>query len=636
MSGHSKWAQIKRQKGVADAKRGQLFTKLGRELTVAAREGADPNGNARLRMALQRAREANMPHDTIDRAIKRGAGAGDGANYQEITYEGYGPGGTAVMVQALTDNRNRTAAEVRSTFSRNGGNLGETGSVGWLFASKGVIAVEVNGLDPDDVALQAIDSGAEDVQVSDDIIEIYTDASELEAVRSQLEKDGVAIADASGNMIPQTDCRPRPKGGRAGSETHRQAGRTGRRAERVHEHRDFRRGSRQVSGVTAPAETPPVPSSVSSRPVRAAMRRGVRDFNFSSGARWFFILVAVAISIWFISRIGSIIWPFLWALLVAYILMPIVNFMNLRLRVPRFLVILGLFLIVISALITGSRYLVPWLQQQLTFFAQDLPKINGSLMNRVGPNPLGIDITRVEEQLSDRLRGATSNSKNATKLLTTAFSTAVRVLLFLFTTFYLLMDGPRIKRNLQRIIPGEYRPEILVLSNRINSTWMSYIRGELILFGIMTTASFIGLRILGVPGAIALALGTGLLELVPIVGPVTAGALAVSVAYLNGGNPFGWSQITYGIVVALMYLALRETEDYVVIPRVLGQAVKLHPLVILFALTAGGIVAGLFGLLVAVPIAASLKIIGAYLYDKLIATTPEFVNVHGVGDPSGP
>src|SRR5579862_8687031 len=164
MSGHSKWAQIKRQKGVADAKRGQLFTKLGRELTVAARDGADPAGNARLRMAVQRAREANMPHDTIDRAIKRGSGAGDGASYQEVTYEGYGPGGTAVLVRALTDNRNRAAAEIRSTFSRNGGNLGETGCVGWLFENKGVITVEIDGHDPDDLALQAIDAGADDVQ----------------------------------------------------------------------------------------------------------------------------------------------------------------------------------------------------------------------------------------------------------------------------------------------------------------------------------------------------------------------------------------------------------------------------------------------------------------------------------------
>jgi YebC/PmpR family DNA-binding regulatory protein len=204
MSGHSKWASIKRQKGVADHKRGQLFTKLGREITVAARDGADPSGNARLRMALMRAREANMPNDTVERAIKRGSGAGDGATYHEITYEGYGAGGAAVLVHALTDNRNRAASEIRTTFSRNGGNLGESGCVGWLFENKGIISVEIDGDDPDELALKAIDAGAEDVQVSDDVVEIFTDVSDLESVRTELESAGVKVADASANLIPKT------------------------------------------------------------------------------------------------------------------------------------------------------------------------------------------------------------------------------------------------------------------------------------------------------------------------------------------------------------------------------------------------------------------------------------------------
>ncbi|HZT97944.1 MAG TPA: YebC/PmpR family DNA-binding transcriptional regulator [Chloroflexota bacterium] len=204
MSGHSKWAQIKRQKGAADAKRGQLFTKLGREISVAAREGADPSANSRLRIAIQRARDANMPLDTIERAVKRGAGAGEGANYQEITYEGYGPGGAAVLVRAMTDNRNRAAAEVRSVFSRNGGNLGESGCVSWLFDAKGVITVEVDGNDPDDLALRAIDAGAEDVQVGDGVVDVYTDLSSLEPVRESLEREDVAVAAAEMQMIPKT------------------------------------------------------------------------------------------------------------------------------------------------------------------------------------------------------------------------------------------------------------------------------------------------------------------------------------------------------------------------------------------------------------------------------------------------
>jgi YebC/PmpR family DNA-binding regulatory protein len=204
MSGHSKWAQIKRQKGVADAKRGQVFTKLGRELTVAAREGGDPAGNARLRMAIQRAREANMPRDTMERAIERGSGAGEGAHYQEITYEGYGPGGTAILVHAVTDNRNRSAAEVRSTFSRNGGNLGETGCVAWLFENKGILTVEVNGVDEDDLSLQAIDAGADDVQMGDGVIDVVTDPGALEDVRSALEEQNIEITSSGLQMIPKT------------------------------------------------------------------------------------------------------------------------------------------------------------------------------------------------------------------------------------------------------------------------------------------------------------------------------------------------------------------------------------------------------------------------------------------------
>ncbi|HZU12840.1 MAG TPA: YebC/PmpR family DNA-binding transcriptional regulator [Chloroflexota bacterium] len=204
MSGHSKWAQIKRQKGAADAKRGQLFTKLGREIAVAAREGADPAANARLRIAIQRARDANMPMDTIDRAIKRGAGAGEGVNYEEIAYEGYGPNGVAILVQALTDNRNRTAAEVRSVFHRGGGNLGESGSVRWIFEPKGEVAVALDGRDPDEIALLAIDAGADDVQVAEDELAVYTDPAHVEAVRDALETAGLHVLASGTEMIPST------------------------------------------------------------------------------------------------------------------------------------------------------------------------------------------------------------------------------------------------------------------------------------------------------------------------------------------------------------------------------------------------------------------------------------------------
>jgi len=205
MSGHSKWAQIKRSKGVADSRRGQLFTKLGREITVAARQGgADPDANFRLRLAVQRGRDSNMPSETIERAIKRGAGGGDAAELQEITYEGYGPGGTAIMVEVLTDNRNRSAAELRAVFTRSGGNLGESGSVAWQFEIRGVITVNTGGQSIEDIELAAIDAGAEDVTSNDGVVEIVTAPTELEAVRRRLMEQKLAIASAELDMMAKT------------------------------------------------------------------------------------------------------------------------------------------------------------------------------------------------------------------------------------------------------------------------------------------------------------------------------------------------------------------------------------------------------------------------------------------------
>jgi YebC/PmpR family DNA-binding regulatory protein len=207
MAGHSKWKQIKRQKGVTDQKRGQLFTKLGREISIAARQGGgtDPESNARLRLAIQRARDANMSNENIDRAVKRGAGgADDAAALQEVTYEGYGPGGIAILVEALTDNRNRTAADVRNVFARGGGNLGEAGSVGWLFEVRGAISVEIAGGDADDLALRAIDAGADDVSVDDGVVDVYTRPETLEQVRDALSQNGATVASAEIAQVPKS------------------------------------------------------------------------------------------------------------------------------------------------------------------------------------------------------------------------------------------------------------------------------------------------------------------------------------------------------------------------------------------------------------------------------------------------
>jgi len=205
MSGHSKWSKIKRQKGVVDAKRGQLFTKLAREISVAVRQGgADTEANFKLRLIMQKARDNNMPLENIDRAIKRASGGTDGAALSEVTYEGYGPGGSAILAQALTDNKNRTISEVRNILSRGGGNLGESGSVTWLFESRGVIIIDGTKENAEEVALFAIDAGAEDVKIEGTSLEVNTKPQDLEAVRKALELKKVPISSSELSMVPKT------------------------------------------------------------------------------------------------------------------------------------------------------------------------------------------------------------------------------------------------------------------------------------------------------------------------------------------------------------------------------------------------------------------------------------------------
>jgi YebC/PmpR family DNA-binding regulatory protein len=204
MAGHSKWKQIKRQKAVVDAKRGAQFTKLGREITMAARQGGgDPDGNARLRLAILKAREGNMPMDIIDRAIAKAVGETEANQVDEVIYEGYGPGGTGVLVEAMTDNRNRTVSEVRATFGRNGGNLGESGSVAWQFTTRGVLTLNLDGkFDADEVALMAIDAGAEDFTADDEALSIYTKPEEVDIVRRALVEAGHEPAAVEIEKVP--------------------------------------------------------------------------------------------------------------------------------------------------------------------------------------------------------------------------------------------------------------------------------------------------------------------------------------------------------------------------------------------------------------------------------------------------
>ena len=204
MSGHSKWHNIKLRKGKQDAIRGKLFTRISKEIIMAAKGGGgNPDANLSLRMAVQKAKENSMPNDTIKKAIQRGTGEIEGVNYDEITYEGYAPAGVAVMVLTLTDNRNRTVAELRSAFTKNGGNLGETGCVGWMFDIKGLIQIDAKLTDEDSVMELTMDAGAEDIKTEDGMIEVYTPAEAFGAVRDAIETAGITMTSAELTRIPQ-------------------------------------------------------------------------------------------------------------------------------------------------------------------------------------------------------------------------------------------------------------------------------------------------------------------------------------------------------------------------------------------------------------------------------------------------
>ncbi len=206
MSGHSKWANIKNKKEKTDSQRGKIFTKIGREIAIAVKEGGgpDPVNNSKLRDVIAKAKANNMPNDNIQRSIKKAAGEGDSVNYEEITYEGYGPGNMAVIVDIVTDNRNRIAAEMRHIFDKSGGNLGNSGCVGWMFDKKGVIVIERTALmDEDEIMMQALDAGAADFVAQDDAFEIYTDPAEFSAVREALEAQDFTFINAEIQMIPQ-------------------------------------------------------------------------------------------------------------------------------------------------------------------------------------------------------------------------------------------------------------------------------------------------------------------------------------------------------------------------------------------------------------------------------------------------
>ncbi len=205
MSGHSKWSTIKRKKGAEDAKRAKVFTRLAREVMIAAKSGGDPDANPALRLAVTRAKAANMPKDNIERAIKKGTGELEGGDVDEVTYEAYGPHGIPMLIACVTDNRNRILADLRRIFNKHGGNLAEPGAVSWMFDTKGYITVEKDGHDPDDLFMTAVDAGAEDVEIGGDLVEIYTAATDLHAVSTSLTENGLTVTEATLSQIPKNE-----------------------------------------------------------------------------------------------------------------------------------------------------------------------------------------------------------------------------------------------------------------------------------------------------------------------------------------------------------------------------------------------------------------------------------------------
>jgi len=204
LSGHSKWSTIKRKKAATDAKRGQIFTKLAKEIALAARDGADPEMNFKLRLVIDKAKAANMPKDNIERAVRRGAGLEKGDTLEEITYEGYGPHGVALLIQVVTDNRNRAVADIRRWFNKLGGSLGETGCVAWQFEPRSYFTLAPDDLDPDEIFDIAVEVGADDVTFGDDLIEIFAEAQNFQTVRSGLEEHGLKLESAEITMMPKT------------------------------------------------------------------------------------------------------------------------------------------------------------------------------------------------------------------------------------------------------------------------------------------------------------------------------------------------------------------------------------------------------------------------------------------------
>jgi predicted PurR-regulated permease PerM len=331
------------------------------------------------------------------------------------------------------------------------------------------------------------------------------------------------------------------------------------------------------------------------------------------------LLVALVLFLW---RAGDIVQPFLWATIVSYILLPVVGALERRFAFPRTLAALVVFLGVLAVIFGGGRLIVPRLVDNARELGNSWPALVANAETTISDTLASVGLGDLNDvfigpnlqDLERQLAGMASRS--ALPFVVGAGHFLLEFLIFLVATFLTLRDAPRLLSFIQRNVPSDHRADILHVLRDTNLMLGRYIRGQLILVTLMSSVTTIGLTVLGVPYSVLLGVTTGVLETIPFVGPITAGAIACLVA-LGHPNPFGWSQIAYVAVVAVMYTILRHAEDYLVIPTVIGRAVKLHPAIVIFALLSGGAAFGLLGIVLAVPVAATLRLVLIYVRAKL-------------------
>jgi predicted PurR-regulated permease PerM len=335
------------------------------------------------------------------------------------------------------------------------------------------------------------------------------------------------------------------------------------------------------------------------------------------------LLGAIAV-VWFLSEVSNVLPPFLWALVTAYILFPVVRRLERALRLPRLIVVAGLYIVFIAGLISLGTYMGPVAMDQGEALLASLPETVDNARAELMKDPtLTIGAVEIDTQaLNDRIDEAIQNavgdlSTRAVPLVFHTVEIVIQILVYFLVTFYFLLHGDEILRQARSLTPRRYRATIDRVGRQVNATLGAYIRGQVILFVIMSVMTYIALTIFGVEYALALAIATGVLELVPIIGPWTAGAAAVTVAISQGHAPFGWTQVELGAAVAITYLVLRMLEDHFVIPQLIGRIVRVHPVLVIFAILAGASTFGMLGLLLAVPLLATAKIIAQSIYYEL-------------------